>query len=207
MTTTRFRCIPATCACLAFLAALGGCATIDQKIGLNYARQNDSIVKHSGEVVVTYSDSSTLSRNSAGEWIIGSLNNVHGVHQANLLSDRSPGEWIAQALLYELRMAGYSASLAPVLAGSSRGIQVSDIELVFQVNKGVVTADTRQELKFNVNVFRGGSKVKTFTVASRDNRTFPVTASAEDKEKVMLVTLQDAMRQLMPDIITQIEKK
>ncbi len=193
---------------LTILGVISGCATVDQKIGLNYARQNDSIVKHSGDVIVSYVDSSSLSKNASGEWIIGSLNNVHGVHQADLLSDRSPGEWIAQALLHELQQSGYNVSKVIVLpATAQRGLLVSDIELIFQVNKGNISTDTRQELKFNVSVFRNGSRTKTFSVATRDNRTIPLVASVEDKEKIMLNSLQDAMKQIIPDIITLIDKK
>lgn len=195
-------------ATLAILFSLGGCATVDQKIGLNYARQNDSIVKHSGDVLISHVDSAAISKNATGEWIIGSLNNIHGVHQADLLSDRSPGEWIAQALLHELQQSGYTVSRVSVLPTTAqRGLLVSDIELLFQVNKGAVSTDTKHELKFNVNVFRNGNRSKTFTVASRDNRTIPLIASAEDKERIMLNSLQDAMKQIIPDIITLIDKK
>jgi hypothetical protein len=193
---------------LTILCGLNGCATVDQKIGLNYARQNDSIIKHTGDIVVSHVESSSISKNASGEWVIGSLNNVHGVHQADLLSDRSPGEWIAQALLHELKQSGYAVSSAAMLPTTvSRGILVSDIELLFQVNKGTVSTDTKHGLKFNVSVFRNGSKTKTFSVASRDDRTIPLIASAEDKEKILLHSLQDSMSQLIPDIITLIDKK
>lgn len=195
-------------AALTMLCALNGCATVDQKIGLNYARQNDSIIKHTGDIVVSHVESSSMSKNASGEWVIGSLNNVHGVHQADLLSDRSPGEWISQALLHELKQSGYTVSHAVMLPTTvSRGILVSDIELLFQINKGTVSTDTKHELKFNVSVFRNGSKSKTFSVASRDNRTIPLMASVEDKEKIMLHSLQDSLSQLIPDIITLIDKK
>lgn len=193
---------------LTIACTLNGCATVDQKIGLNYARQNDSIVKHSGDVVISHVESTAISKNAAGEWVIGSLNNVHGVHQADLLSDRSPGEWIAQALLHELKQSGYTVSHAVMLPATvSRGILVSDIELLFEINKGTVSTDTKHELKFNVSVFRNGSKTKTFSVAARDNRTIPLIASAEDKEKIILHSLQDSMSQLIPDVITLIDKK
>jgi len=193
--------------CLA-LAGLGGCAIVDQKIVLTYARPDHSPVGHSGDITVTRVVPSPAAKNISGEWIIGSLNNVHGVHQADLLSDRSPEEWITDALLHELRQAGYTATYAEALpAAVARGIAVTDINTFLTVNKGAVSTDTRLELKFNGEVYLNGDKIKTLTVSSRNDRTVPLNASQKDKERIMLQSLQDAMRQTIPDIIALIDKK
>ncbi len=190
------------------LAALGGCAVVDQKIGLNYARPGDSLVKHSGSISVTRIAPRPTTRNSLGEWIIGSLNNIHGVHQADLLSDRSPEEWITDALLHELRQAGYTATYAETLSpAAARGLAITGISSFLAVNRGAVSADTRHELKFNVEVFLNGDRVKTFTVAAHDDRTVPLNASIEEKERIMLQSLQDAMQRLIPEIAALIDKK
>lgn len=190
------------------LAALNGCATVDQKIGLTYARHDHSLVRHSGDITVTRVDSGPSAKNSIGQWVIGSLNNVHGVHQADLLSDRSPGEWITEALLHELRQAGYTVNYANALpAAAARGIVITNINVFMVVNKGTISAETRHELKFNVEVILNGDRVKTFTIASRDDRTVPFDASKEEKEKIMIQSLQDAMQQIIPEIIALIDKK
>jgi hypothetical protein len=197
--------IPAGCLAL---AGLGGCAIVDQKIELSYARQDLSLVGHSGDLTVTRAAPRPAARNSRGEWIIGSLNNRLGVHQADLLSGRSPDEWISEALLHELRQAGYTVNYAEKLpAGVARGIAVTGINTFLTVNKGVASADTRHELKFNVEVYVNGDKVKTLTVAARDDRTVPLNASQEVKERIMLQSLQNAMQQIIPDIIALIDKK
>jgi hypothetical protein len=192
----------------AVLAGLSGCATVDQKVGLNYARQDDSLVRHSGNIYVTRGVPSRAAKNNNGEWVIGSLNNVHGVHQADLLSDRSPDEWITDALLHELRLAGYTVNYVESFpAAVARGIAITNITVFLNVNKGAVSADTRHELKFNTEVFLNNDKVKTFTIASRDDRTVPLNASQEEKERILLQSLQEAMRQTIPEIITLIDKK
>ena len=89
----------------------------------------------------------------------------------------------------------------------TRGLAVTGINTFLAVNKGVVSADTRQELKFNVEVYVNGDKVKTLTVASRNDRTVPFDASKKEKERIMLQSLQEAMLQLIPDIIALIDKK
>lgn len=208
MKTDRIICATLLISCFAILSGLTGCATVDQKIGLNYARQNDSIIKHTGDILVSHVEPRSFTKNSFGEWIIGSLNNVHGVHQADLLSDRSLGEWISQAMMHELRELGYTATYQNLLPSKAeRGILISDIEMSFNINQGTVSTDTRHELKFNVSIFRNGIKAKTFSVASRDNRTVALSASREDKEKILLQSLQDTMMQIIPDIIVLIDKK
>jgi hypothetical protein len=193
--------------CLA-LFWLGGCTTVDQKIGLNYARNYDSLVRHSGDVSVTREATQSAVKNSRGEWIIGSLNNVYGVHQADLLADHSPEEWITDALLHELRQAGYTVTYAESFpAAVARGISITNINAFLTANKGTVSTETKQELKFNLEIFLNGDKVKTLTVASRDNRTVPFDASKEEMEKIMLQSLQGAMQRIIPEAMTLIDKK
>lgn len=192
---------------LLVVSTLSGCATVDQKIALNYAPLDRPFGSHNGEVVVSRIDPPSAVQNNRGEWIIGSLNNVHGVHQADLLSDRSLGEWITDALLLELKHAGYTVTSAPSLPGDvSRGILITNINVYLDVNKGLVSDQTKHELRFNVEVFLNGAKAKTFTVVSRDNSTL-LSAAKETKEKIMLQSLQDAMQQVVPDIIALIEKR
>jgi hypothetical protein len=189
------------------LSALAGCATVDQKIALNYAPVDRPFGRHDGEIVVSRVEPPSSVQNSKGEWIIGSINNVHGVHRADLLSDRSLGEWITDAMALELKHAGYTVTSAPSLpAAVSRGILITNINVFLDVNKGLASDQIKHGLTFNVEVFLNGAKVKTFMVASNDNSTL-LTASRETKEKIMLQSLQDDMLQIIPDIIAQIEKK
>jgi hypothetical protein len=189
------------------LSGLAGCATVDQKISLNYAPVDRPFGRLDGEIVVSRVDPPSSVQNSKGEWIIGSINNAHGVHRADLLSDRSLGEWITDAMVLELKHAGYTVTSAPSLpAAISRGILITNINVLLNVDKDLASDQVTHELTFNVDVFLNGAKVKTFTVASRDNSTL-LTASREAKEKIMLQSLQDAMQQIIPDIITLIGKK
>jgi len=195
--------------CLVILISLlSGCATVDQKINLTYKPVDRPFGRNSGEVVVSRSDAVSLLRNSKGEWIVGSLNNVHGVKQADLLSDRTLGDWISDALVQELKQAGYTAIFsAQMPAGAIRAVVINDIEVFMNVNKGTVSADTKQELKFNVDIILSGSKIKTLAIASRDNKTLPLSASQEEKERIMLQSLQDAMQQVVPELIVLFNKK
>lgn len=191
-----------------FIALLSGCATVDQKINLNYTPSERSFGRNSGEIAVVRKDSPADKKNSKGEWIIGSINNVHGVHQADLLSDRKVGEWITDALLLELKKAGYTATYTTdLLAGNASGILISDIKAFLNVNKGTVSDEIKHELKFNIDIFLNGLKAKTFTVSSRENKTVPLSASKEDKEKIMLQALQDAIQQIIPEISSLTGKK
>ena len=109
------------------LSGLPGCTAVDQNIALRYAPVDRPYGQHSGEIVISRVDPLAPARNSKGEWIIGSINNVHGIHQADLLSDRSLGEWISEALLLELKHAGYTVINAPALPpGAARGFIISE---------------------------------------------------------------------------------
>jgi len=185
---------------LCALTFLSGCATVDQKILLAYAPVDRPFGQQSGDIAVTRVEPRPGLRNSKGEWIVGSVNNVHGVHQADILADRSLGEWITDALLLELKHAGYTVTYAATLpADAPRAVAISDINVTLNLNKGTVKDETKQELKFNVDLLLKGAKVKTFTVASRDSKTL-LSASREDLDRIMLQSLQDAMLQIIPEI-------
>lgn len=193
---------------VALISILSGCATVDQKINLAYKPVDKPFGRNSGEVLVSRVDPASLLRNTKGEWIVGSLNNVHGVRQADLLSDRALGEWISDALVQELKQAGYSASSKDQMpSGASRGIIINDINAFMTVNKGTVSTETKQELKFNVDVIINGTKIKTLTIAARDKKTLPLNVSQEEKERIMLQSLQDAMQQVVPELIILFGKK
>jgi len=193
---------------LTTLATLPGCTTVDQKIILRYAPIDQSFGQHSGEIIVVKVDSAPPPKNNRGEWIIGSLNNVHGVHQADLLTDLNLSEWITDALILELKHAGYSAIQKPSIPDTApSGIQISDINSSVNVYSDLVKATVKQELKFNVNLYLNGVRIKTFAVASRNNQTLVWTVSAEENENLMFHSLQDAMKQIIPEIIILTEKK
>ncbi|HEY3306913.1 MAG TPA: YajG family lipoprotein [Desulfuromonadaceae bacterium] len=193
---------------LVIVALLAGCATVDQKINLNYTTAERSFGHNGGDIAVSRKDSRSDTRNSKGEWIIGSINNVHGVHQADLVSDRNVGEWITDALLLELKKAGYSVTYtADLPASAARGIMITDINAFLNVNQGAISDEIKHELKFNIEIFLNGMKTKTFTVSSRENKTLPLSASKEEKEKIMLQALQDAIQQIIPEINTLTGKK
>jgi hypothetical protein len=181
---------------------LSACATVDQKINLSYIPLASLLGSHNGAVVISRIDSEFRRQSPQGVWIIGSLNNVHGVRQADLLTDRFVGEWVTDALLAELKRAGYSASYATVLpTGVKRGITLTNIRTFLDINTGTVTAETRHELAFTVDIIINGEKRKTLTISSRDNQTVALKASQEEKEQIMLHSLQDAMKKTIPEII------
>lgn len=182
------------------LFALTGCATVDQNVNLNYSTVERSFGLHSGNITVSRNDTETA-RNNKGEWIIGSINNVHGVHKADVVSDRNVAEWITEALVLELKRIGYSVKYAGKLpANSSLGILISDIKTSLNIDQGTVSDDVKQELKFNIDIYLSGIKAKTFNVSSRENKTLPFSVSKEEKETIMLQSLQDAIQQIIPEI-------
>ncbi|GFE61414.1 hypothetical protein [Geobacter sp. AOG2] len=167
---------------LVVLSGLTGCATVDQKIALNHAPAEHPLGKHNGEIVASRLD----------------------VPASDTKNSR--GEWTNDALLPELKRAGYTATSAPSISyGIFRGILITDTRVYLDVNKSLASDQSKHELKFNVDMVLNGTKAKTFTVVSRDNSTL-LTAAKEIKEKIMFNYLQDVMQQIVPDIIALIEK-
>ena len=187
-----------------WLLACAGCATVDQKIGLAYSPVDRSFGRHSGQLAVQRAEPERPApRNGRGEWIIGPLTNVHGVRQADLLADRSLGEWVTEALMLELKQAGFSVSqVSPASPGVAGGMVISDINASVSISKGLISDEARQEIRFTIDLYRDGVKLKSFGVASRDNRVYPFAASRTDQEKALVQSLQDAMKQVMPEIVT-----
>lgn len=180
-----------------------GCATVDQKISLHYNQVDRSFGRHTGPVIVAMAPNKPSARNEVGETIIGAQNNANGIHKADILADKSIEEWIGEALLRELKAVGYSATISPQIpVNAQHGVLVSNILISLNINKGVASDDSKQQLKFNVDLFQKGIKIKSFTVASNDNRTIPISVSKSELEKIMLSSLQEAMLQIIPEIIS-----
>ena len=100
-------------------------------------------------------------------------------------------------------MGKYTVTQAQAMPSATpRGLIISDIESFTNVNSGVVTDELKHELRFTVTLIKNGDKVKTFGVASRDNRLLPLRVSKAEQEKILLLSLQDAMKQVIPEIIT-----
>jgi hypothetical protein len=204
----RFPFIRSLLCALLLLAGICACATVDQKVPLDYAPKERTFGQQNGEITVSRVDSQAFTRNSRGEWIIGSLNNVHGVHQADLLADRNQGGWISEALLLELKHSGYSvAARSPLPPDTARGILIRDLNAVLNVNQGLFTSSVNQELKFNVDLYLNGAKAKTFTVASRASHTLPLKASPEETGTILLHSMQDAMQQVMAEVSALFDRK
>lgn len=204
----RFPFVRSLLCALLLLAGMCACTTVDQKIALNYAPLERTFGQQSGEVTVSRVDSGQFSRNSRGEWIIGSLNNVHGVHQADLLADRNQGEWISEALLLELKHSGYTVtSTTPLPPDTARGIQIRDLNAILNINQDLFTSTVNQELKFNVDLYLNATRVKTFAVAARASHTLPLKASPEETGKILLQSMQDAMQQVMAEVSALFDRK
>lgn len=191
-----------TCATLLLMLAtmLNGCSMVDQRIVLNYAPVEKTFSRQNASIAVTRTDPKQPVKEGS-DWIIGALNNVYGVRQADLLTNRSTADWITDALLFELKRIGYNAHPAKAIQPEVRyTIHLSEINAFMHITRGNVTCESKQELKFNVDLYLNGVKTKTLSVLSQDNQTLPLKISKEKKEKIMSASLQDAMLQLLPEI-------
>lgn len=198
---------PFLAATLFALTLLAGCAAVDRNVSLSYAPPERPFGRQESAVVVTQIESAAT-RNGRGEWLVGSLNNVHGVHEADLLADRDPARWIGEALILELKQEGFGVIAATRLpADAPLALRLGGIKTNVAVNRGLVSSVITQELKFGVELFSRGTLIKNLTVALRSSQTVFLTPSTQELESVMLQLLQDALQQVMAEVNAQTEGK
>jgi len=191
-----------TCATLLLLLTtlLNGCSVVDQKIVLNYAPLEKTFSRQNATITISRTDPGQPVK-AGNDWIVGALNNVYGVRQADLLANRSTADWVTDALLFELKRIGYNVHPVKAIPAETRyAIHLSEINAFMHITRGNVSCESKQELKFNVDLYLNGVKTKTLSVLSQDNQTLPMKISKEKKEKIMSASLQDAMLQLLPEI-------
>lgn len=200
--------LPFLAGTLLVLATLSGCAAVDQNISLSYAPLERPFGRQNATVVVTRLENHPATRNARGEWLVGSLNNVHGVHEADLLADRDPAEWITQALILELKQDGFSVTSAtPLPADAPLAIRLRTIKASMTVNRALVSSVIKQELKFGVELMAAGTLLKAFSVTSRASQTVPFSPSPQENQAVMLQALQEALQQVMAEVRAQTDRK
>ena len=191
--------------------ALSGCAaTTDQIVAMNYnhAPEDSMIGRRNGAVIVSCLDPAPSTQNNRGEWVVGSLNNAYGVHEADIVANRHQGEWVTEALILELKRVGYLATYkTPLPDDVEFGVQISEIKSFINVDRGIFSSDIEQKLKFNADIIINGNRIKSFSVAANSTKTTPFRASEEENHSVMLQTLQSAMRQVMSEILAQTANK
>ena len=189
---------------LLFLIAslAGGCGFKDQRVGLTYENIAGA-GGGGGELFIARPlEHYALDKTSGGLWILGTVNGTEGA----VVTGDSVDDWFLNALAEGLSAAGYHVKTVTGLPEDAvKGCKPAVLKISADQTLSLITADTVVHLKLSVEVWKKGKLVKTLSV-SAGNEDKGIDHSAGHLSYVLTSTLQNAMKNLLPDLIEALEK-
>ncbi len=185
---------------LIFLTScIAGCAPVQQRVVLTYERFVNAS-GGSGQVFVAAPEarySATPFR--AGKVVLGKTG------EEDIFTQDNPARWLFTALAEELSAAGYEVKSCRELPDNvSKGIRPAIVGLSAHQSFNVLTVSTVAEVKLEAQVFKNGRLIKTLAAGARDEYE-GVERSSEPIRLSLEKTLQGSLKQLIPDIIKNLE--
>jgi hypothetical protein len=182
-----------------FLLIAAGCVTSEKRVDLTYARFVNT-KGGSGQVFVAEpvmkQHPATL---PSGGRIVGKAEG------ADIIVNEDPAKWLLSALVQELSAAGYEVRTVPALpAGVSKGVEPTVLTLSADQSSGVVIVTTVTAIKLEAQLWKNGQIIKTLTAGARDHEEGR-DGSSEPIRSALEKTLQQAMQELIPDIVKGLE--
>jgi hypothetical protein len=189
---------------LVFLIAslAGGCGFKDQRVGLTY----ENIVGAGGgggELSIAKPlEQYALDKTPGGLWILGTVNGTEGA----VVTGDSVDDWFLNALAEELSAAGYHVKTVTGLPEDAvKGCKPAVLKISADQTLSLITAETVVRLKLSVEVWKEGKLVKTVSV-SAGNEDKGIDHSTGHLSYLLMNTLQNAMRNIVPDLIEALEE-
>ena len=180
----------------------GGCGFKDQRADLTYEKIINARGRGGELLIAKPSEKCHLDKTSNGLWILGTVNGTKG---AVLTGDRVD-EWFLNALADELSAAGYRIKTVTALPDDAGiGLKPSVLEISADQTLRLITAVTVVRLKLSVAVWKEGKLVKTVSVTA-GNEDKGIDHSARRISYLLMNTLQNAMKNLVPDLIAALEQ-
>jgi hypothetical protein len=167
---------------LVFLMAslVAGCGFKDQRVDLTYVAD----------------------KTPGGLWILGRVNGT----EAAVVTGDSVDDWFLNALEKELSAAGYRVKTVTGLPHDAvKALKPSLLKISADQTLSLIKAATVVRLKLSVEVWKEGKLVKTVSV-SAGNEDEGIDHSAGHLSHLLLTTLQNAMKNIVPDLIGALEK-
>ncbi len=178
---------------------IAGCAPVQQRVVLTYGRFVNAS-GGSGQIFVA----APLARYSAAPFAAGK--EVLGkTGEEDIFTQDNPARWFFTALAEELSAAGYEVKACPELPdNASKGIRPAIVGLSAHQSFNVLTVSTVAEVKLEAQVFKNGRLIKTLSAGARDEYE-GVERTSEPIRLSLEKTLQGSLKQLIPDIIKNLE--
>lgn len=187
----------------ALVAILSACATVgDQRVDVLY-QSTSNATGGTGEVLIA---EEAPPPSAAGiQWIIGEIRNNDGEMLGNTVTDTAPTDLLTEALIQELKGAGYRTlrvgSLPP---GVGKGIIVKNVTVKLDEVKSAPTLQTKCKVTVSVEPWVGGKALSRVSYESNYSET-AVTGRDELPSKTLLQAIKTVMAQAVPEIVRTLE--
>jgi hypothetical protein len=185
--------------------ALAGCATADKNVRLDYHPTIDA-VGGTGELYVAISaERDSLAKRSGVEWILGEIKDDDGKPLGKLLTNMEPKGLVADAIIQELKAAGFKVKVVQSLpTDAAKGLVFSGITLKLNEVEGVVKAQAKGSVQVKMEVWKGGAKVKQLDYEEATSNSVMRT-NTENLDKTLQETVTAVTRRAIPDLMQALE--
>ncbi len=184
---------------------LGGCAFGDRVTLLQYPPPPPE-----GAAQAAVASPSTVLRKGqpdviVGEFVdqrpnkskIGFVQNTYGMETADVIAANDVTEWIRNALVTELQLNGYRATLAKAKSASGNSLLVTG-EIQKVLTKAYFSYNS--EIIFTADVMRASKSLGKKTYVGRGGGGVNIAATGKAFGRSIALALQDALRRLVADI-------
>ena len=203
--TKLARNIVSVAACLILSAMVAGCASLDQNVTLLY----QPVVKAAhgtGDVyLATAKGEAWEGKPGAIQWVVGKVEDSRSGREGEILTSVSPGDLVLDALKQELTAAGYRTIWVSTLPPeATKGIVITRTDLTLDEESSIIKADGSSRLTTSLELRKNGKKFKKIDYESRNS-----DLAVRDRDlllpNILQNTMQDLMKQAVPDLIKELE--
>jgi len=185
------------------LLILGGCATYTKQLVMRY---DPITTTRFGGGDLYLINAELQPPTASGAWAIGNTKNGDGVLVDTLWSGVSPAGLVQSALQRELGQTGYAvipAQKAPDLY--SKVVEITEARVVVDQITKVPQVDATCTISVSLTVMKNGTPVRKLRYEAKGS---DLAIKDRDRlaETILRNTMQDVMRQAIPDIVANLEQ-
>ena len=185
------------------LLILGGCATYTKQLVMRY---DPITTTRFGGGDLYLINAELQPPTASGAWAIGNTKNGDGVMVDTLWSGVSPASLVQSALQRELGQTGYAvipAQKAPDLY--SKVVEITEARVVVDQITKVPQVDAVCTISVSLTVMKNGAPVRKLRYEAKSS---DLAIKDRDRlaETILRNTMQDVMRQAIPDIVANLEQ-
>ena len=185
------------------LLILGGCATYTKQLVMRY---DPITTTRFGGGDLYLINAELQPPTASGAWAIGNTKNGDGVMVDTLWSGVSPAGLVQSALQRELGQTGYAvipAQKAPDLY--SKVVEITEARVVVDQITKVPQVDATCTISVSLTVMKNGAPVRKLRYEAKSS---DLAIKERDRlaETILRNTMQDVMKQAIPDIVANLEQ-